>query len=50
MSFTNAFSALMNAWNEHQDLHTANATIAELVESRTRLDAARVQMSHVRSI
>lgn len=50
MSFTNTFSALLDAWNTHQDLHTANATIAELVESRTRLDNARVQMSQVRSI
>lgn len=50
MSFTVAFNTLMDAWNHHQDLHTENATIAELVESRVRLDAARSLMSHSRNI
>jgi hypothetical protein len=50
MSFTVAFNTLMDAWNHHQGLHTDNATIAELVESRVRLDAARSQMSQNRNI
>jgi hypothetical protein len=50
MSFSVAFSTLMDAWNRHQELHTENATIAELVESLVRLDAARVQMSQNRNI
>ena len=50
MSFTVAFNTLMDAWNRHQDLHIKNATIAELVESCVRLDAARSLMSHSRNI
>lgn len=35
---------LLTRWNAHQDLRRSGATVAELVESRSRLDALRSGM------
>ncbi len=38
----NAFDTLLTAWREHQELREVGASIADLSESRTRLDGARL--------
>ena len=32
---------LLDAWNHHEDLRRAGASVSELVESRDHLDSAR---------
>ncbi len=39
---TNAFDSLLEIWREHQDLRDSGASVAQLNESRLRLDSARV--------
>ena len=44
----NNFDALLAAWRDHQELKDAGAPIAELVDSRERLDTARVRAHRLR--
>ncbi len=39
---TNALGTLLEIWREHQDLRDSGASVAQLNESRLRLDSARV--------
>jgi len=39
---TNALDTLLEVWREHQDLRDSGASVAQLNESRLRLDSARV--------
>lgn len=39
------FQKLLKAWNEHQELRQQNAPISHLVESRSALDEARLQLA-----
>ena len=36
------FAELLTAWNQHEDLKVGRAPIAQLSESRLRLDQARL--------
>ena len=39
---TNAFDTLLETWREHQELRDSGASVAQLHDSRLRLDNARV--------
>ena len=39
---TNAFNTLLETWREHQELRDSGASVAQLHDSRLRLDNARV--------
>ncbi|MFT7474925.1 MAG: hypothetical protein ACI81L_001857 [Verrucomicrobiales bacterium] len=43
-----AFSTLLDAWRRHQQLRSSGPDIAELTNSRLRLDEARLRMHTVR--
>ncbi len=45
-----AISVLLNAWNDHQDLRATGASITELNDSRSRLDAARNEATRARHL
>lgn len=38
---TNAFDTLLETWREHQELRDSGASVAQLNDSRLRLDNAR---------
>lgn len=48
-AFDLAFDRLLRAWNSHQHLRQAYASIAALYRSRAELDDARLAMTHVRA-
>ncbi len=41
---------LLTRWNVHQDLRRSGAPVADLVESRSRLDAIRSEMGRYRQL